>query len=369
MPRVQVVNEQYGLTITIPDSYDQMIQSMVRNRHNPEFDPDVEDAKNKPQEIILKEESFDLDKVIEYTGDMTTEKIDFRPQNFGEFVGQFLAKKRISRTIKRVKEGLKTHIFLDAIRGHGKSTMARIIAKELHADIIEITGTMITDKDAIIGIINQITSNPRLTVLFVDELDSLDRKYFKLLNPILEEFKIGPKRVKPFVFIGASILKHELLNKCPDTMDRIDTQIKFERYTADDIATILIQYKEHLFPEKKVDEAIYKVIGKNCKFNPRLGIAMLKDYLITPDIREVLNDSRIIYEGLTDIDIKVLNILSTNKSMGASSLAQSCGISEKEYMTEFEPYLVEFGYIIRASRGRKITEKGIETVAQVEHMQ
>ena len=136
MPRVQVVNEQYGLTITIPDSYDQMIQSMVRNKHNPEFDLDVEDAKNKPQEIILKEESFDLDKVIEYTGDMTTEKIDFRPQNFGEFVGQFLAKKRISRTIKRVKEGLKTHIFLDAIRGHGKSTMARIIAKELHADII-----------------------------------------------------------------------------------------------------------------------------------------------------------------------------------------------------------------------------------------
>ena len=227
---------------------------------------------------------------------------------------------------------------------------------------------MITDKDAIIGIINQITSNPRLTVLFVDELDSLDRKYFKLLNPILEEFKIGPKRVKPFVFIGASILKHELLNKCPDTMDRIDTQIKFERYTADDIATILIQYKEHLFPEKKVDEAIYKVIGKNCKFNPRLGIAMLKDYLITPDIREVLKDSRIVYEGLTDIDIKVLNILSTNKSMGASSLAQSCGISEKEYMTEFEPYLVEFGYIIRGARGRKITEKGIETVTTVKEV-
>jgi Holliday junction resolvasome RuvABC ATP-dependent DNA helicase subunit len=334
--------------------------------NNTVCDDDDESTNNKPTEVIVKEESFDLEGVIEYTGSNgMSEKIDFRPQNFHEFIGQELAKKRIDRTLKRIRSGMKTHIFLDAIRGHGKSTMARIIAKELNADLIEITGTMIADKETIKNIINQITLNPKLTVLFVDELDSLDRKYFKFLNPILEEFKIGHKRIKPFVFIGASILKHELLNKCPDTMDRIDTQIKFERYTSDDIAVILEQYKNHLFNEKKVDHEVYKVIGKNCKYNPRVAIALLKDYIVTPDIGEVLHDARIVYNGLTDIDVKILETLAQNKSMGASSLAQSVGISEKEYMIEFEPYLVEFGYVVRGRGGRKITEYGSETLSNI----
>lgn len=372
MSRVLIHNPDFNLHVEVPDSYDDMIQRMLRGKSigNGSDDNISDDNNTKPTEVVVKEESFDLDGVIEYTGENgMSEKIDFRPTNFNEFVGQELAKKRIDRTLKRIRSGMKTHIFLDAIRGHGKSTMARIIAKELKADLIEITGTMIADKETIKNIINQITLNPKLTVLFVDELDSLDRKYFKFLNPILEEFKIGHKRIKPFVFIGASILKHELLSKCPDTMDRIDTQIKFERYTSDDIAVILEQYKDHLFNEKKVDQQVYKVIGKNCKYNPRVAIALLKDYIVTPDIREVLHDARIVYNGLTDIDVKILETLSQNKSMGASSLAQSIGMSEKEYMTEFEPYLVEFGYIIRGRGGRKITEYGIETLNKIKELQ
>ena len=320
----------------------------------------AEEAQQLPQEVILREESLDVSKIVPYIPDTETKAVDYRPQTLSSFVGQDLAKRKLKLAFKRIRAAERTHIFLDAIRGHGKSTLARIIAKELSADLIELTGAMITDLEVLYKIITTINTNRKLTVLFIDELDSLKREYFKFLNPILEEFKIATVPVRPFVFIGASILKHELLDKCPDTMDRIDVQIKFVRYTQENIATILKANQKKLYKDIQIPEDIYYKIADNCKYNPRVSLAMLKDYVYAQDLQTVLANNRIIKKGLNDLDIKLLQVLSKQKSVGAGALAQTVGLSMKEYTIEFEPYLVEFGYIARASRGRMITEKGVE---------
>ena len=72
----------------------------------------------------------------------------------------------------------------------------------------------------------------------------------------------------------------------------------------------------------------------------------------------VLNNCNIIKDGLTKVDIKILNALNTaTRAMGCNALAQRVGLSQKEYVTEYEPFLVEFGYINRVP-SRVITEKG-----------
>ena len=58
-------------------------------------------------------------------------------------------------------------------------------------------------------------------MFFIDELDTMDWKDLKILNPVIESYKIAGKKIKPFIFVGATINKHLLLDKNSDTLDRI----------------------------------------------------------------------------------------------------------------------------------------------------
>lgn len=321
----------------------------------------IEDTPNteskEEQKVILKSPSIDINRIKEYQGETIT-KFEFRPQNFKQFIGQMEAKERGKTIIKKAQRGMKAHFFLDSRPGCGKTTFVKIIANELNAKLIERVGKQI-DEENIIDIINEINeSKEDYVIFFVDEIDSMDKKVIKILNPIIESFEIGGKKIKPFIFVGATINKHILLKNNPDTMDRIGVHIKFKRYTDKEISTILKQYKEQLYVNDKVSEEIYNKISKNCKFNPRTSIGLLEEYIVEKDIDKVFKNCHIIKEGLTDIDIKILTILSTAKrAMGSNAISQRIGLGEKEYLREFEPYLCEMGLIARVP-SRIITSKG-----------
>ena len=51
--------------------------------------------------------------------------------------------------------------------------------------------------------------------------------------------------------------------------------------------------------------------------------------------------------------------------MGANSLAMRIGKSQKEYMVEYEPYLVEYGYVDRVP-SRVISDKGRKLIKELE---
>ncbi len=186
-----------------------------------------------------------------------------------------------------------------------------------------------------------------------------------MLNPIIEQFSIVGKKIKPFIFCGATINKHILLTNNPDTLDRIATHIKFARYNSNEIATILTQYKKELYPNEEVSNEVIKIISQNCKFNPRTSIALLEDFIVEQDIQKVLKNKKIIKNGLTNIDIEILKTLNnTTRAIGANALAMKVKLSQKEYVTEFEPFLVEYDYINRVP-SRIITEKGKQLLKEL----
>lgn len=319
---------------------------------------------NSPLKVEIKNSQLDVSKIIEYKGE-EVKKFEFRPQTWEQFIGQQEGKERAKTIIKKAKRGIRTHFLVDGIKGHGKTTFVELLAKSLNAKLIERVGKQI-DEDSLLDVINEInTSTEKYVIFFLDEIETTDWKVIKILNPIIEQFKVSGKKVKPFIFVGATINKHVLIKNNPDTLDRIPSHIKFARYTVKDIEKIIRQYKEQLYNEEQVSNEVIKAISKNSKFNPRTSIAILEDYIVEKDIKKVLRNYKIIKDGLNEIDIEILKVLSHSKrAIGANALAMRVKLSQKEYITEFEPFLVEYGYINRVP-SRVITQKGKELLEEI----
>lgn len=341
-----------------------IIQSQYDNLENLKRMGFFEKEKDKPTEIVIKPDQLDFTKIKEYEHSKT-KKFEFRPQTWEQFIGQKEAKERAKTIIKKAKRGLKCHFLVDGIKGHGKTTYVELLAKYLDAHLISRVGKEI-NIDNLIPILNEIhDAKKEFVVLFVDEMDTMDKKLIKVLNPIIESFKISGKNLRPFIFAGATINKHILLKNNPDTLDRIPTHIKFQRYSDEQIKQILSQYINQLYKNENINEKDIDIISKNCKYNPRTSIALLEEYIVEQDIKKVLKNCNIIKDGLTINDIKILKILNEfKKAIGANALAMKVGLSQEEYLREFEPYLIEKNYINRVP-SRIITEKGEELLRNI----
>jgi len=331
----------------------------------PETEEGVVEETNSPMEVVLKEGQFNVSAIKGYEGEIPN-KLEFRPQNFSQFIGQTEAKERAKTIIKRAKKGLKAHFLVDGIKGHGKTTFCELIARELDAHIIKRIGKQV-NIDNLVDIINEINmSDKEHVMLFIDEIDTMDWKVIKILNPIIESFEISGKKIKPFIFASATINKHTLIKNNPDTLDRVATHIKFLRYNDKEISSIINQYIKQLYSCETVDADVVSEISKNCKFNPRTSIALLEDYVVEADIRRVLRNCNIVKDGLTKHDIRILQILNdATRPMGCNALAMKCGLNQNEYTREFEPFLVEHDYVNRVP-SRVITEKGREMLSCLE---
>jgi Holliday junction resolvasome RuvABC ATP-dependent DNA helicase subunit len=317
-------------------------------------------------DVKIKDGQVDTSKIIPYTG-TEVKCFQWQPQSFSQYIGQEEAKEQAKTIIKKINRGIKCHVLLSAIQGHGKSLFVKLLARDLNAHYIERVGKTL-DYDTIIDVINEInTCVEQKVIFFLDETDTADMKILKIMNPILQDFKLNNIKIKPFCFCGATINKDILISKVPDFLDRIQTQIQLHRYNDEEIKIILKQYVSHLYPEEKISENIYDLIAKSCKYNPRLSIGITEDYIVNQNLIKTFRDRQIIKDGLTDIDIKILSVLSlASKPLGANALSQKIGISQNIYTRQYEPYLSEFNYLERCP-SRKITNKGRELLRSLEN--
>jgi len=140
--------------------------------------------------------------------------------------------------------------------------------------------------------------------------------------------------------------------------------IKFAKYNAEELMQILVQYHKQLYSDVSIAPEQLIQISQNCKFNPRTSISLLEEFVVEQDIAKVLKNNGIVKDGLTNIDMKILDALSQVKRMGSNALAVKVGMGEKEYLVEYEPFLVEYGYINRVPN-RIIAPKGLEILRQL----
>lgn len=200
----------------------------------------------------------------------------YRPQNFDELVGQEVLVTTLSNAIKN--DRLHHAYILTGIRGVGKTTTARIIAKTLncsgedrtslieacgvcdnckmitsskHQDVIEIDAASRTGVDDMREIIDSIAYAPvmaKYKIYIIDEVHMLSNSAFNALLKTLEE---PPAHVK-FIFATTEIKKVPItiLSRCQrfdlrrldegEIKTHLDNILKKEEFEAEDRALELI---------------------------------------------------------------------------------------------------------------------------------
>ena len=332
---------------------------------NKNYSPEQED--DKPMEVVIKEGGLDTSKLLDYKGARQA-SFKFRPNTFEEFVGQDLNKEIIKDALKGIRMGEFFHFFFYAKPGVGKTSLALVMKKELDAEIIQFIGKQIT-MDSLTDAMNVFHhSKKEHCILFIDETDTVKPELCKIMNPMIEDFKLGDKQLRPFIFIGCSINKNILIQRGNgDFLGRINYPIMFDKYNKNDIMKILTQYIKQVYSKEKFSNKAIEIIAENCRNEPRKAIHMLKHYRINKNINKMIENYKIIKNGLTSIDVKVLQVLNSKypKTMSASALSQNSGVNTNDYITDIEPFLVEQGYLERPHK-RIISQKGIGLLKTLE---
>ncbi|WP_342279181.1 DNA polymerase III subunit gamma/tau [Candidatus Tisiphia endosymbiont of Myopa tessellatipennis] len=232
----------------------------------------------------------------------------YRPTNFSELYGQEVLTKILSYTI--LKNRISQGYLLTGIRGVGKTTSARIIAKTInctnlivegdsikpcescqncssfnknnHPDIIEIDAASKTSVDDIRKIIESSEYKPliaRYSIFIIDEVHMLSKGAFNALLKILEE---PPAHV---IFIFATTEPQ----KIPLTVISRCQRYDLRRLTFDEIFQLLqfIAKKEQL----NVEIEAMRIIASRSDGSARDAVSVLDQatslaagYLITPEI-------------------------------------------------------------------------------------
>jgi len=288
----------------------------------------------------------------------------YAPQKFDDYIGQVKAKSILKRYIKASKanDACIPHMIIHGNAGCGKTTLARIMAKELGVKFAEVIATTCGNVEDILAIIRKAKGG----IVFLDEVHGLKRKDAESLYSVMEDFKYNGKKIKPFTLIGATTEYGELLRNRKPFVDRFKINLELSLYTPKDLEEMVRKYKKNAFPTLKILDEAYEVISRNSKLTPRMAIRLLDSTAyFDGDYKMVLENFNIVKDSYTCKDIKAMEYLKNIKSAGVDSIATFLNTPKQSYLYEVEPYLLQTAMIVRGGTGRRITDKGISFLASL----
>jgi putative ATPase len=216
-----------------------------------------------------------------------------RPETLGEIVGQehLVGAGKIIREIIEHKQ--PTSLILWGPPGSGKTTLARIIARETDAEFIELSAVT-SGKADVVKVIDHAAQNRRLgmkTILFVDEIHRFNKAQQDAFLPHVEDgtiVLIGATTENPsFEVINPLLSRSRVLVLQPLSKDEIVQIIKRAAKTAGLNAKKL--------PAKSVD-LLAELSGGDARValgNLELSMQLAGTKTITPDIVETAAQTRL----------------------------------------------------------------------------
>ncbi len=215
--------------------------------------------------------------------------IKYRPQVFNELVGQNIIVETIQKSISLNK--IPNAFLFTGIRGVGKTTIARILAKALncsepkkndclnnicsncsqisesrHIDVLEMDAASKTGVDDVRDLIEFSRYGPtssKYKIFIIDEVHMLSKQAFNALLKTLEE----PPEYLKFIFATTEV------NKIPVTVLSRCQRFDLMRISFDELLTFL--KKVTLLEKKELNEDVLKLVVKMSEGSVRDSLSLL----------------------------------------------------------------------------------------------
>ena len=297
-----------------------------------------------------------------------TQRYDYRPASFGDFVGQEdttrVVKTAITSSIKSKKS--LGHILLLGPAWYGKTTLAQIIAHQLESNCKIVTAYAITKPADLISLLNTLQAGD---VLFIDEIHRLQAKIEEMLYTAMEDFHIdmvmpdgGHVQIplQSFTLIGATT-KSDHLSK--PLKSRFVYKFHLTDYTDQEKQKIVWYYLRKLgISYEALDLARFARLLENIPRELYNGCLRVYDYL-NAHHQDLVLSAQIIEQftvwnkaqegGLTTLHQQYLDILkAAARPLGLTTISMKMGVDEKTIEEDIEPLLVKLGYVDITKGGR-----------------
>ena len=256
----------------------------------------------------------------------TTHKIlalKYRPKNFSELIGQDIMVETVTNSIKLNK--LPNAYLLTGIRGTGKTTTARLIARALncsknfliekncncshceeisnsrHLDVLEMDAASKTGIDDVRELIDSSKYNPtsaKYKIVILDEVHMLSKQAFNGLLKTLEE---PPPHLK-FIFATTEV------KKIPVTIISRCQRFDLHRVSIKELVKNLKKITEA--EKAKLTEGALTLIAKAAEGSVRDSLSLLDRAIISQETNQKKIDENFIRKMLGVADrSKILNLL------------------------------------------------------------
>ena len=210
---------------------------------------------------------------------MTDLSNKYRPKSLETFIGQSHIIGKDKALYKLIKKRDIPHLFFYGKPGTGKTTLAKIIAREINTDYYYFNATSIKIED-LRKVFDKYSNSLIKPLIFIDEVHRLSKNQQEVLLPIMENYDaiiIGASTENPFFTLTSAIRSRSFLYEfkpfIKEEMEKIlDISLTDLDLTIDDIA------KEYLIISSSGDaRAMLTLLNFSSKVSTNIDIDLLKE--------------------------------------------------------------------------------------------
>lgn len=299
-----------------------------------------------------------------------------RPIALSDFMGQDDLKQRLKISISAAKQrgDFLCHCLFYGPPGLGKTTLAGVIANEMSAKLVTLSGPAIEKAGDLAGILTNLQEGD---ILFIDEIHRLSRQIEEYLYPAMEDFCLDltldsgsnarsiQVKLNKFTLVGATT-RIGLLSS--PLRSRFGLNCRLDFYSTELLTKIILR-SAHLMGTILEEEAA-AAIALRSRGTPRIANNLLKwirDFAQVSDqqviktavVTEALSLIKIDHKGLDETDKKILlTIIDHHEGgpVGLKTLGAALGEEETTLTEVYEPYLILLGLLKITPRGREATK-------------
>src|SRR3982074_531850 len=191
-----------------------------------------------------------MDRIVAPTANSEDEEhlqTALRPRDLAQFIGQDLQRRRLSIALEAARQRREPldHLLLSGPPGLGKTTLAHIVASEMHGKLVSTSGPALGRPGDLMGWLTRLDQGD---VFFIDEIHRMPRVVEEYIYPAMEDFTVdfvlekGPYAeavripVRPFTLVGATTRKGLLSSPL---RERFGLNFELDFYAVADLTLIV----------------------------------------------------------------------------------------------------------------------------------